>query len=665
MSIVVPLATLILGSIAVGGGWTIALSLNRSLPLFSTTSFLFSMAIAIFSWDWIYPLGGKVKDVNLLIFIISVLGWFCAGYKIKKRTNTEKITEKLKTNQTDWLIIPLALVAAFFFGLFPKMDSATSLTMSFRTGPDAIGTAIASEALLRDGSKSALTQKIVNNSSFGSLEILFTDSNLYRITSFSQQVKTEFILSSAPKIGVTGVTANVMDLIGLQYLWAILALLPTLGLFLSILLIFESLRANDIPILMSISAAIGGAVNVNSLHLWHEGSIAQTVVSFPFITMVVLIFAPRHLISHFQKIALSTASSIIIFSHTEMFLVLGLLLVISLIVTLPKRYFAIYKKNICYQLLALFSGAITCGPYFANWIRNFVDRLSELGPGGWNMAVWPNLSDIFGLVNPYKMLYPNLGRVSWIETFLAEFFTMIMVSFMTIIFQKSKSFLPKLFFAAIFLVLFFVLFKVIVFDHATNYQYIKAVGALAPLLLPLIALTLSQDLRNYALARLALPLICICVLVASTSYVIQYRQSSTRIGHDLQKTLIDLNRDGYLDEIDFVSRNRMEDWAFAPFVDLRLIGRGTGGVDQKIVQHKKLGLILKESECKNWQCLSNSPKSNIVEVNSDYRILLLDTTSNAIYEKNKLRADYISIINRFSLEVQGPTFDKEFKIISN
>ena len=665
MSIVVPLTTLILGCIAVGGGWTIALSLNRSLPLFSATSFLFSMAIAIFSWDWIYPLGGKVKDVNLLIFIVSVLGWFCAGYKIKKRTNTEKITEKLKTNQTDWLIIPLALVVAFFFGLFPKMDSATSLTMSFRTGPDAIGTAIASEALLRDGSKSALTQKIVNNSSFGSLEILFTDSNLYRITSFSQQVKTEFILSSAPKIGVTGVTANVMDLIGLQYLWAILALLPTLGLFLSILLIFESLRANDIPILMSISAAIGGAVNVNALHLWHEGSIAQTVVSFPFITMVVLIFAPRHLISHFQKIALSTASSIIIFSHTEMFLVLGLLLVISLIVTLPKRNFAIYKKNICYQLLALFSGAITCGPYFANWIRNFVDRLSELGPGGWNMAVWPNLSDIFGLVNPYKMLYPNLGRVSRIETFLAEVFTIIMVSFMTIIILKSKSYLPKLFFAAIFLVLFFVLFKVIVFDHATNYQYIKAVGALAPLLLPLIALTLSQDLRSYALARLALPLICICVLVASTSYVIQYRQSSTRIGHDLQKTLIDLNRDGYLDEIDFVSRNRMEEWAFAPFVDLRLIGRGTGGVDQKIVQHKKLGLILKESECKNWQCLSNSPKSNIVEVNSDYRILLLDTTSNAIYKKNKLRTDYISIINRFSLEVQGPTFHKEFKIISN
>jgi hypothetical protein len=109
----------------------------------------------------------------------------------------------------------------------------------------------------------------------------------------------------------------------------------------------------------------------------------------------------------------------------------------------------------------------------------------------------------------------------------------------------------------------------------------------------------------------------------------------------------------------------MEEWAFAPFVDLRLIGRGIGGVDQKIVQHKKLGLILKESECKNWQCLSNSPKSNIVEVNSDYRILLLDTTSNAIYKKNKLRTDYISIINRFSLEVQGPTFDKEFKIISN
>ena len=209
------------------------------------------------------------------------------------------------------------------------------------------------------------------------------------------------------------------------------------------------------------------------------------------------------------------------------------------------------------------------------------------------------------------------------------------------------------------------LFKVIAIDHASNYQYIKAVGALAPLLLPLIALTLSKDRHIHILGRLALPFICICVLVASTSYIVQYRQSSTRIGHDLQKMLIDLNRDDSLNEIDFISRNRMEEWTFAPFVDLRLIGRGIAGVDQKILQHKKLGLILKESECKNWQCLSNAPKSNIVEVSSEYRILLLDTTSNAIYAGNKLRTNYISIINRFSLGLQGPTFDKNFKMIPN
>lgn len=127
-------------------------------------------------------------------------GLVLRGVQDQKRINTETIAEELKTTQTGWLIIPLALVVAFFFGLFPKMDSATSLTMAFRTGPDAIGTAIASEALLRDGSKSALTRKIMNDTSFGSLEDLFTDSNLYRTASFSQQVKTEFVLSSAPKL---------------------------------------------------------------------------------------------------------------------------------------------------------------------------------------------------------------------------------------------------------------------------------------------------------------------------------------------------------------------------------------------------------------------------------------------------------------------------------
>ena len=664
MSIFVPLAALVFGSFAVGGGWTIALGLNRSFALLSTASFLISLAVAIFSWDWIYPLGGEIKDVNLLILIVSVLGWFSAGYKLKRRFNSGTMAEKLKTNQKSWLIIPLALVVAFFFGLFPKMDSATSLTMSFRTGPDAIGTAIASEALLRDGSKLELTKKILNDSSLDSIEILFTNSNLYKIPSFSQQVKTEFILSPAPKIGVAGVVANVMDLIGLQYLWAILALLPTLGLFLSILLIFECLRANNTPVLISISAAIGGAVNVNSLHLWHEGSIAQTVTSLPLITMVILMFTPSHFLSYLQKIALSITTSIVIFSHAEMFLILGFLLMISLTMTLPKRSFVIYRKNICYQLLALLFGAITCGPFFVNWIRNFVGRLSELGPGGWNMAVWPEFSDIFGLINPYKMPYPNLGRISSTEALLAEAFTLLMVSFITIIIMKSRNFLPKLLFAAIFLVLLLVLFKVVFIDNATNYQYIKAVGALAPLLLPLIALTLSKDQRNYLLGILAMPLICICILVASTSYVVQYRQSSTRIGHDLQKTLIDLNHDDFLNEIDFIGRNRIEEWAFAPFVDLRLIGRGIAGVDQKVLQHKKLGLILNESECKNWQCLRNSPKSNIVEVNSQYRILLLDTTSKAIYEgNNKLRANYISIINRLSFDVFGPGFDSNFRVI--
>ncbi len=173
------------------------------------------------------------------------------------------------------------------------------------------------------------------------------------------------------------------------------------------------------------------------------------------------------------------------------------------------------------------------------------------------------------------------------------------------------------------------------------------------------------------MGRLASSFICVCVLVASTSYIVQYRQSSTRIGHDLQKSLINLNRDDFLNEIDFISRSgisrsRMEEWAFAPFVDLRLIGRGTAGVDQTILQYKKLGLILKESECKNWECLSDSPKSNIVDVNSQYRILLLNATSEAIYESNnKLRADFISIINRLSLDIQGPTFDKGFRLIPN
>ena len=666
MNILVPLLAMVASSLLAGGGWSYAMRLNRSFSMFLSTSFLFSAAIAIFSWDWLYQLGGDVTDVNILIFITSSLGWVFACFAFKKRLRGSDKFKSLRISQPTTSLFLLAIAAAFFFGVFPKMDTASSVTMAFRTGPDAIGTAIASDALFRDGSKSELIKKVLSEAPTDSLEDLFGSNarNVYKIPSLSQQVKAEFILTSSPKIGFTGVTANLLSLIGMEYLWSLLALLPTLSLLFGIFLIFECLTANKIPISKSMFAAIGGSINVNALHIWHEGSLAQSFVFLPVATIFILTFSPNDFFSNSQKRALGIASAITIFSHTEIFLILVATLLISIIITSKMRTDPLFRKNLSKLLIVLIIGATACGPFFATFMDGFASRLGELGPSGWMMPVWPRISDIYGLVNPYNRPYPNIGRTPFNQV-LTDFFSLAIVSLLTIVVLKAKNRQPLAQSLTIFIVFALVLVKVVLIDHATNYQYVKAIGVLAPFLLPLLLLSKFDGLSKNLFSKVAMIIILTCIFVASTNYTLHYRQSATRIGHDLQKTLLNLNRDDFLNEIDFISRSGMEEWTFAPFVDLRLIGRGNAGVDQTILQHKRIGLILKESECKNWLCLRDSPKTNVYEVNAQYRILLLDATSKAIYVNNKLRADHISIINRLSLDIGGPTFNKDFSIKPN
>ena len=111
---------------------------SKSIVFHSATTFLFAAATASLSWCWVYGLGGAIREVNVMIVVLAVVGWLAALWKLKSGT-FKTDDERVKYRLADFGIVLAIIGATFFVGLFPKMDTPTTLTMAFRTGPDAMG----------------------------------------------------------------------------------------------------------------------------------------------------------------------------------------------------------------------------------------------------------------------------------------------------------------------------------------------------------------------------------------------------------------------------------------------------------------------------------------------------------------------------------------------
>ena len=562
----------------------------------------------------------------------------------------------------------IATFAIFFVGLFPKMDSPTSLTMAIRTGPDAIGTSIASDALLRDGTNHELELKVLKDSAFASrTELLEPGSrNQWTIPSFSSQVKSEFILTDKRYGGSAAITANVLSLIGLKYLWSVIALLSTLSVLFATFLIFDCLRSNKVSVWLAGACSIAGSVNVNFLHVWNEGGMLQSWVFISLASIFFVLFTPSCDFSVNQRTTLtSSAVTVLFLGHFDMLLLTLTFLSVFFFLSLIYKPARNSQKDLNVLIIATVVGLLACGPYFFISLNNLMRRLTQLSTGGWDMPVSPRLAEIFGLYNSYNMLFPQLGRTNFGST-AVEFLGYGLLIFLSTIFWRARKKLSVLFIFCIFVILALVAIKTIVIDHSNNYQYVKAIGFFAPLLFPLLGLTLkTSDVKN-RFEKFILFSLCTLTLLASTNYILNYRQTSTRISHTMPEQLLASNHDLKLDNIDIVADTTNFNIAnFSPFVNSRWINRQTSfDVALKFNDHKNIGILISADMCEQWKCLKNVNSKSVLNATDDFKILLLNTNSSTIFNTDGyLKESYIEIINGISAEIHGPSFDSNFRVI--
>ena len=654
----------------VGGGWSYFIfGASRSLVFRSAITFLLSSTIASLSWGWVYGLGGAIDYVNIAIVISSFLGWVAAWFKFRKSKGQKIKHTKVQSIQVDAVFMLVAIFAIFFVGLFPKMDSPTSLTMALRTGPDAVGTSIASDALLRDGSNHELELKVLKDSAFESRTDLLEPGsrNQWTIPSFSSQVKSEFILTVKRYGGSAAITANVLSLIGLKYLWSVTALLSTLSVLFGTFLIFDCLRSNKISVWLAGACSIAGSVNVNFLHVWNEGGMLQSWVFISLASIFFVLFTPNFDFSVKQRsILTSSAVIVLLLGHFDMLLLTLTFLSVFLFLSLIYKPAQSSQKDLNVLIIATVVGLIACGPYFFISLNNLMRRLTELGPGGWGMPVSPRLAEIFGLFNSYNLPYPQQGR-TMVGVFTVDLLTYGLLIFLSTIFWRARKKLSVVFSFSIFVTLALVFHKTILIDFSKNYRYVKAVGFLAPLLFPLLGLTLKTPDTKNRFEKFILLSLCSLTLLASTNYILNYRQTSTRISHTMPEQLLASNHDLKLNNIDLVGDTTNLNIAnFYPFVNLRWINRSTSfGVALKFNSHKNIGILISIDQCEQWECLRNLNSNNILNATEDFKILLLNTNSSILFNKDgRLKENYIDIINEISAEIHGPSFDSNSRIIS-
>ena len=135
----------------------------------------------------------------------------------------------------------------------------------------------------------------------------------------------------------------------------------------------------------------------------------------------------------------------------------------------------------------------------------------------------------------------------------------------------------------------------------------------------------------------------------------------------MPEQLLASNHDLKLDNIDIVGdTTNLNTFNFAPFVNLRLINRSTTlDVALKFDDHKNIGILISIDQCEQWKCLKNVNSKNVLNATDDFKILLLNTNSSAIFKTDGyLKESYVDIISGISAEIHGPSFDSNFRVIS-
>jgi hypothetical protein len=639
-------------SLIIGLGWALVLNpFEDSKTAVLAIAIIVSQFIVVFCWTWSIGLGQGIWIANLLIVLLGLTGWMVAIKYSKWRIPSTKNSPSREC------LLPVVLVLfAVFLGLGPKLSTGGSLGMALRVGPDALGNAIAGEALFSNSNLREIENNLLDSSNSKDMNEFLdpTQRKPYQIDSFRNQVRGEFLVAGL-RWGLSGAIASSVTIVGAAHLWSVIAVLPTISFLASLLLLYVVLvRRLNRPWLSALlsMAALG---NISLLQGWHEGGLGQAFVT-P-VVPVLLIFLWDGQRRWRANALLAVVAAISLVSYSDVFIVMGIVLVLYALTTL---FFGDQQDRIQVGqlLMSVIVGVATVLPYLIKFVGYLPRRLEDSAKGGWMMASWPSPVEILGL---FPSFYESATGLTEHPNSVITFFTItnpiICGGVLALVIVKRSQTSARLVFSLV-VVLFFVMFKSRILESASNYQYVKAVGSLAPLLVVLIVELIFRNIKTHRIGDLLLHSLPAVGILISIGFVTAYRGNSLMVPAHEQSMYIDSSRT--LDNLNLVSPSSFHTVVLSPFSAFYWINRDAAGTRPDFTSriNNPLGLVVYQTDCPSWRCLSLVPYSKILNVSEEIKVVQLNPRSTQLLSPSGvIREDYLKVINEL-LSVLGFQVDE-------
>jgi hypothetical protein len=455
-------------------------------------------------------------------------------------------------------------------------------------------------------------------------------SDVYKIPSYTDQVQAEFLVG-AKRWGMAIYTGTLVAFLGESSVWAlqsVASMYSILALMLMSLGISARRKNRSSGVDLIIPALI--ALNSNLLYVLHEGGLAQIWV-LPVIFAIAYLVTERIGPSELMTGLLSSALMIsMMFTYFDAYLLMSgtLLVYVALLVTLRKLSIELRKT-----LSGLFLGlAISWVFLFEEIKRQLLARLGDAQGGGWPTPRWLSPADSFGLFDAYKgvNVLPRRGinqPFDLQDSLLTEVAVLVVsisvIAYFLIGLSSSDLLEIRLLIFSCLFVIMAIYLKTRYLDQASNYQYLKGITMLLPILFLGAASIHLQSSKMFNNApHISLPGIfgvaITLSILANISFQENWRSSAAWTEPSATKAISSksvrailndhsvLNTPGYLDSQMVVSAN------------LRFAETGRASLNDELVV-----VAIDQNVCPQMHCVSGVSEESLLYSTKALKILAL------------------------------------------
>jgi hypothetical protein len=491
-----------------------------------------------------------------------------------------------------------------------------------RFGPDAIGNATASAAIARGEKLSDIRQKLYLAAPGVPKEDFFNakEKKVYETPSIQTQIENEFLVAGL-RWGLSATSGLLIDQIGIEKLWLVLNGLGNLALVLTALGLYILTREIKLVAFARAFIILAGSISPIILNGYREGGIAQAW-AIPSSVALLILVAHGPLTSKSTHIFLGLFLAFSAVSYSDLFILqIGLLVALFI---LP-----IVNTNLGWKAWKTVAGVCIAAafPFFLVFVSYIPRRFADASTGGWSMPYWTSMSESIGLLNRFTQSAANgLEIRNPIGSTNAIFLDLLIVLLIGISYKKSIHDIRVLIGVLSLLLVGVVRVKSQYFDSVSNYQYFKAFGTLAPLIVVGIGILIFTKSENQNLNKVRLfsaGLFTFLSIFSVVKYTTEFKDTSTMLPREMNsKTFVKEIK--VLDQMNFFSRYSLHTAALSPYTSASWLGRGTFGRSENIetLRSQSIAVLIFEDKCSEWKCLQNLDESQI----------LLQTESMVAYE---------------------------------